>query len=164
MPLTPVPAAVLLRPAAPSDQDFLDALYLSTRDDLQALAADPALRPMIAALIVMQQKAQAASYQASYPGAACLVIEHGGAPVGRAVVHADGAGLRLVDLSVLPAARRQGCAAGALAQFQRRAAAGAHALHLTVRLDNAGARRLYQRLGFALISDDGLDAQMRWCP
>ncbi|WP_281218442.1 hypothetical protein [Janthinobacterium psychrotolerans] len=44
----------------------------------------------------MQQKAHAASCQASFPGAACLVIEH------------------------------------------------------------AGASRLYRRLGFAVVSDDGL--------
>lgn len=161
MPLT---AAVLLRSAAPSDQEFLDALYLSTRDDLQALAADPALRPMIAPMIAMQQKAQALSYQASYPGAEYLVIEHAGAPVGRAVVHADADGLRLVDLSVLPQARGQGCASSTLAQLQQRAAEGGCELHLTVRLANTGARRLYERLGFDVLSDDGLDARMRWRP
>lgn len=164
MPMTAAPAQVRLRPAAVSDQGFFDALFLSTRADLQALAGDPALTSMIAPLIAMQQKAQALSYQASHPGAEYLVIEHAGTPVGRAVVHGAAGCLRLVDISVLPQARGQGCAAGALAQLQQRAAADGCALHLTVRLDNAGARRLYDRLGFVAVSDDGLDARMRWLP
>lgn len=164
MPLTRAPAAVLLRPAVTSDQAFLDALYLSTRDDLQALAGDPALRPTIAALIAMQQQAQATGYRAAYPGAEYLVIEHGGAAVGRVVVHADDGSLRLVDISVLPAARGHGCATAVLSQLQQRAAGAAHAMHLTVRRDNAGARRLYQRLGFAIVADDALDLHLRWQP
>ena len=37
-------------------------------------------------------------------------------------------------------------------------------MHLTVRRDNAGARRLYQRLGFAIVADDALDLHLRWQP
>lgn len=162
--LNSVPAQVLLRPAAPSDQDFLDALYLSTRDDLLALAGDPALLPAIAPLIAMQQQAQAAGYQAAYPGAEYLVIEHGGVAVGRAVVHTGAGCLRLVDISVLPQARRQGCAAAVLLQLQQRAVRNAYDMRLTVRRDNAAARRLYQRLGFATAAEDALDLQLRWLP
>ena len=164
MPLTPAPAAVLLRSAASSDQAFLDALYLSTRDDLQALAGDPALRPTIAALIAMQQQAQAAGYRAAYPDAEYLVIEYGGGAVGRVVVHTSDGSLRLVDISVLPQARGQGCATAVLRRLQQRAAGAAHAMHLTVRRDNAGARRLYQRLGFAIVAEDDLDLHLRWLP
>lgn len=43
--------ALIVRPAGPAAQIFLEALYRSTRDDLLALPADPAL---LDGLVAMQ--------------------------------------------------------------------------------------------------------------
>lgn len=148
-----------IRPALPSDEAFLLALYRSTRADLLALLADPRY---IDALIAMQQHMQAAGYRSSYPDAQYEVLELDGAPAGRLVTAAVSGAVRVVDLAVMPQARGRGVAGEALRRLQRQAAQGGRDLTLAVRKDNAGARRLYAALGFAVESEDAAVLQLRW--
>ena len=60
---------------------------------------------------------------------------------------ADGA-IRLVDLCLLPAFRGRGIGTALLVDLQNEARAHGKSLDLSVAADNAGARRLYNRLGF----------------
>jgi len=158
-------ADIMLRPVEARDQAFTDALYDSTRDDLHIIQAD---KIVIQALLAMQKNAQAVSYRAHYPDAGYFIIEqrieqHKSA-VGRIVINSDGATLTVVDLSIMPSARRHGCASAVLRSLQRRAAAAGQTLQLTVRRSNTDASRLYLALGFVVESADAVCQQLRWTP
>lgn len=62
-----LPAPLLLRAIGADDQAFLSELYASTRDDLAAMAAEPAF---LAQLIGMQQRMQSQGYRSAFPDAA----------------------------------------------------------------------------------------------
>jgi ribosomal protein S18 acetylase RimI-like enzyme len=152
-------ATLQLRPAVPSDQAFFVELYRSTREDLLGLLADPRY---IDGLIAMQQQMQVAGYRSSYPDAFYQVLELDGAPVGRLVTAAVAGALRVVDIAVMPRARGRGVAGEALRRLQVKAGLDGRDLTLAVRKDNAGARRLYAALGFAVEAEDGAVLQLRW--
>lgn len=151
--------ALRLRLATAADAPCVETLYASTRDDLRAVASDPAI---IDLLISMQHRAQMAGYRSTYPDAEYLMIEWQGEAIGRVVIDSADATLRIVDISVLPAARRQGHASSVLRRLQERAAKAGQDLCLSVLHDNPGAWRLYLALGFAVEGQDDVRAQLRW--
>lgn len=165
--MTPDPLAALpalldpIRARAPDDADaaFLARLYASTRMDLHSATADAAF---VAALVAMQQRLQAAGYRNDFPGAAWLLLEHGGAPCGRIVVDAGPRALRLVDIALLPAARGQGLGSRVLRALQACAAPRGLAVTLSVHHSNPGARRLYLAQGFRTHATNSLSEQMIW--
>jgi ribosomal protein S18 acetylase RimI-like enzyme len=148
-----------IRDAIAADETFFAGLYRSTRDDLLALPADPSV---IDGLIAMQHRLQVAGYCNSYPQALYHVLERDGVAVGSLVtVVVDGA-VRVVDIAVLPSARRAGVATDALRRLQAQAAGAGRAVALSVRQDNVAARHLYEALGFAVDSEDTMRLELRW--
>lgn len=147
-----------LRPALPGDDGFLKALYASTRDDLRAMLAPP----MRDGLLDMQWRAQRAGYRHDFPDADDLIVEAGGAPLGRLLLERTLRPWRIVDIALLPAARGRGHGAALLGALQASAAAAGTGLALTVRRDNPGARRLYRAAGFVPTGGDALSEQMAW--
>jgi ribosomal protein S18 acetylase RimI-like enzyme len=154
-----VPSELLLRPATLADQAFAELLYASTRDDLNMLVSDSTI---INLLISMQYQAQVAGYKTTYPAAEYLIIEHQDEALGRVVIDSTAAILRIVDISVLPQARRQGCAGEILRRLQGRAAVAGQEMRLTVHQSNPAARRLYLALGFCVEAEDALSAHLWW--
>jgi len=152
-------STLTVRPAGPADDAFFAALYRSTRDDLLALPADPA---MIDGLVAMQHRMQVAGYRQAYPDARYQVLALDGVAVGRLVSAVVDGAVRVVDIAVLPQARGRGVAGEALRRLQAQAAAGGRGVVLAVRKDNAGARRLYAALGFAVAGDNDTDLELRW--
>lgn len=148
-----------LRPAGPADEAFFAALYRSTRDDLLALPLDPA---MLDGLVGMQHRMQLAGYRNDYPDAQYQVLELDGVAVGRLVTAAVDGAVRVVDIAVMPQARGQGVAGEALRRVQAQAAGEWRAVALSVRKDNAAARRLYAALGFAVDGEDEMSLELRW--
>lgn len=148
-----------IRDAGAADEAFFASLYRSTRDDLLALPADPSV---IDGLIAMQQRLQVADYRNSYPQAVYQVLERDGVAVGRLVTAAADGVIRVVDIAVLPSARRTGVAADVLRRLQAQAAGAGHAVALSVRQDNVAARHLYEALGFAVDSEDTMRLELRW--
>ena len=148
-----------IRDAGAADVAFFASLYRSTRDDLLALPVDPS---MIDSLIAMQHRLQVAGYRNSYPQAVYQVLERDGVAVGRLVTAAVDGVIRVVDIAVLPSARRTGVAADALRRLQAQAAGAGHAVVLSVRQDNVAARHLYEALGFAVDSEDTMRLELRW--
>jgi ribosomal protein S18 acetylase RimI-like enzyme len=148
-----------IRDAGAADEAFFASLYRSTRDDLLALPADPLV---IDGLIAMQQRLQVAGYRNSYPQAVYQVLERDGMAVGRLVTAAVDGVIRVVDIAVLPSARRTGVAADVLRRLQAQAAGAGHAVALSVRQDNVAARHLYEALGFAVDSDDTMRLELHW--
>jgi len=147
-----------LRPATSVDQAFLDALYRSTRTDLAALGASPA----IDAVIAMQQQIHESGQRAHFPQARHLLLEQDGCCVARIVLDQDAERLHLVDMAVLPLARRKGIASLLLRWMQHSAAALDVLLTLNVRTSNQTARDIYLKLGFVVCGGDAVFEQMRW--
>lgn len=155
-----LPAPYQLRDQCTGDDDaFAADLYRATRDDLRQMPGDPAF---VEQLISMQQRAQMLGYRQAYPQASYLVLQSADRPIGRLVIHREGAVLRLVDIAILPEARRQGAALAALTFLQALAAHDQLRIELAVGKDNLAARSLYQRLGFGLHGEDALQQQLAW--
>jgi ribosomal protein S18 acetylase RimI-like enzyme len=151
--------ALRLRPASVADAQCVETLYAATRTDLRTMVSDSTI---IDLLISMQHQAQIVGYRTTYPDAEYLMIEWHEEAIGRVVINSVAASLRIVDISVLPAARRQGHASAVLRCLQERAAAAGQELCLSVHQDNPDARRLYLALGFAVEAQDAVCAQLRW--
>ena len=151
--------ALRVRPATVADAPCIETLYASTRDDLRAMASDATT---VKLLIAMQHRAQMAGYRSTYPDAEYLMIEWQGETIGRVVINSADATLRIIDISVLPAARRQGHAGSVLRRLQECAAKAGQDMRLSVLHDNQDAWRLYLALGFAVEAQDDVRAQLRW--
>lgn len=142
-----IPGLVLRAPDA-ADQTFLDLLYASTRVDLQHAGLDPA---MLATLLTMQQRVHEQGQRNAFPHARHALLEAGGESLGRLVLDTDGQrGMRVIDIALLPQARRRGHGRAVLQALQRHAAALGMPLRLRVAGSNEQAMRLYLALGFTL--------------
>ena len=159
MEMTPLPAPLRWREAVAGDEAFLEALFAASREDLTWVQGDAAF---VQQLVRMQRQAQEMGVRQNYPQALRLVIEREGVAVGQAIANIGAQELRLVDIAVLPQARRAGIARAAVACLQAEAAARGLAVGLMVGRSNAPACALYAALGFQPVSQDTLFVQMQW--
>jgi ribosomal protein S18 acetylase RimI-like enzyme len=107
----------------------------------------------------MQTAAQRAGYAASFPEARDFVIvDEGGDAVGRLLLDETPSRARVVDLAVHPTAQRRGVATAALRDLMTRVPV----VELRVDRTNHRAIALYEHLGFAVVTADDLDLEMRW--
>ena len=161
MEIKPLPAPLRWREAGAGDEAFLEALFAASREDLQWVQGDAAF---VQQLVRMQRQAQEMGVRQNYPQALRLVIERDREPVGQAIVNIGGQELRLVDIAVLPLARRAGIARAAVACVQQEAAERGLPVGLMVGRANGAACALYGSLGFLPLSQDTLFVQMQWRP
>lgn len=152
-------ANATLRPARAADADFLFELFVHSRASTLALVElDPPTRD---ALLQMQFRAQDHGYRTRFPNARFDVIECDAAPIGRLVVDRSEGEIRVVDVALLPERRNRGIGTSLLRALLAEAAANGQAVTLHVARDNP-ARSLYQRLGFATVSEDAIYVAMTW--
>jgi ribosomal protein S18 acetylase RimI-like enzyme len=144
---------VSLRPAVESDQDFLRALFLSTRE--RELAALPGGAGAHTQLFNGQFSAQLHSYRHSFPQAIDAIIEVLGVAVGRLYVDRAPGTLHLIDISLLPVYRGRGIGTSLIRALLEEAASVGGSVKLSVAQSNP-ARSLYERLGFRTVSSDGI--------
>lgn len=155
---------VRLRHAVAQDEDFLRQLYLATQPietaswNMSATAREQ--------LLQMQFRGRSQTYTAQYPDAEDLIIclnEEGDVErrVGRHLVMRQEEAILGIDLAVLPAYQRQGLGRLVLQGVQRQCAQEGLRFRLQV-LHTNPARHLYDRLGFTIVSQDLLYAQMEW--
>jgi len=145
-----------LRPIEPGDQPFLLSLYASTRE--QELAAVPFTPEQKTAFLTQQFDAQSRHY-ARYEATTFELVLVGGEPAGRLIVARWPAELRIVDVALLPAFRGRGLGTRLLTPLV--AEAEERGLPLTIHVERENpARRLYRRLGFAPVADEGV--YQRW--
>ena len=137
------------------DEGFLAQLYLSCRPDLGAL---PVPRGVVSAIARHQQEQRDADYALRYPQAQSWLLESEEGPLGWLLLARAAPGMRVVDLAVAAGQRRKGVALAVLATLQREEAA----IALRVRADNGPARKLYARLGFGLVQDQGNVLELGW--
>lgn len=149
---------VSLRPEQPGDEDFLFAVYASTREEELALTNWD--EPMRRSFLNHQFNAMRQGYRSMFPAGEFWIIELDGQPAGRLVVNRAAAEIRVVDLALLPAHRNRGI--GTL--LMRRICAGADKpVRLTVLKFNR-AFHWYARLGFAKIGEQGVYDELEWRP
>lgn len=148
-------------PAGASDQDFLREVFASTkRIELHLLGPHASTRD---AFIQMQMLAQRRTITLHYPAAIELVVRHHGQPAGRLWLHEDQDGLRVVDITILPAFQRMGGASACLQALLNLADADGVPVHLHVLQDNP-VRHWYGGLGFEITSVSGLYQAMTRIP
>lgn len=154
----PVTAAaafgITYRPMTDDDLPFVAALYATTR--AEELAATGWPEAMQAAFLEQQHRAQHGHYRAVHPDGEWLLIERGGAPIGRLYLATQEGMLLIVDISLLPAARGAGLGTAILTDLL---AAETRPVQLHVEHLNP-ARRLYERLGFVQVEEQAIRIRM----
>jgi ribosomal protein S18 acetylase RimI-like enzyme len=146
-------ADVRLRPVSADDAGFLLRLYASTRE--AELALLPWEQGAKEAFVRMQFAAQDRYYRQTFPGARHDIILAGEEPAGRLYVHRGPEAMLVVDLALLPGHRGRGIGTALLRELLSEAAAAGAPVRLHVEHDSP-ARRLYERLGFRPIVDQGV--------
>jgi ribosomal protein S18 acetylase RimI-like enzyme len=150
---------VSLRPAAPEDQDLLYRIYASTRaEELTLVDWDEAQKE---AFLRMQFAAQDRHYRHHFAGASFDVVVVDGEPAGRLYVDRRPDEMRIVDIALLPEFRRRGTGTLLLRALMAEAETEAKPLRIHVERFNP-ALRLYQRLGFSAVGDQGVYLLLEW--
>jgi ribosomal protein S18 acetylase RimI-like enzyme len=157
---TPPPdTPVTLRPVSAEDEAFLLTVYASAR--AQELAQVPWSDAQRAAFLQMQFTAQQNHYRAHFPDARHEIIEANDLAVGRLYVDRREQEIRILDITVLPEYRRRGIGSSLLRALMDEAAAAGKSV--TIHVENFNpSRHLFERLGYRLLEDDGLNLLFEW--
>jgi ribosomal protein S18 acetylase RimI-like enzyme len=140
-----------LRLADENDETALRELFGSSRAAEFGLLP-PAVRDQ---LLELQYRAQRSQYSDAFPHAVYEIIEIDGLAIGRMITATTADGIRLVDLAIAAAHQGRGVGTSVLGRLCTRADAARKRVELTVWAQNGGARRLYERLGFAAGQETG---------
>jgi ribosomal protein S18 acetylase RimI-like enzyme len=152
---------ISLRPASPSDNDFLLHVYARTRQEEMAFSGwSPAQQ---SSFVRMQYDARKHGYDASYPSSETSVISIGDVPAGSIIIFRSPSETRLVDIALLPEFRSRGIGGEVIRMLISEADDAGSALRLSV-LGSNQARHLYERLGFIVKGGDAMYCEMEWVP
>jgi ribosomal protein S18 acetylase RimI-like enzyme len=153
---------VTLRPVVEGDEEFLLAVYGSTREEeLAQVAWQPGQKE---AFLRMQCDAQRAEYEARFPDAEYDVIVVDGRPAGRLWIGRRETETRLLDIALLPEFQNRGVGAALLGRLIEDARRTGLPLRHMVFVLNEGAKRFYERLGFRVFEEIGAYHHMEWRP
>ncbi|AGA92248.1 acetyltransferase [Thioflavicoccus mobilis 8321] len=156
-----LPNGLGLRPARPSDQPFLAALYSSTRADLRLIDGE---QELVESIIDMQFRAQTMGYGQQFPNAMYFIVEKLNERIGKATIDFGSSAVHVVDIAFIPIARGRGYGATVLQAIQQIAGQLKAPMLLSVKKDNLPARRLYQKMGFQLEQSGAAHDQLVWYP
>ncbi len=145
---------VALRPVSEDDREFLFELYASTR--AEELAQVPWTDEQKRAFLWGQFEAQDHEYRRAYPDGVFSIVELSTNRAGRFYLRHGPTDTRIVDLALLPAYRGWGIGSRLLGELAAEADRRERSLSIHVESFNVGARRLYERFGFALAEDKGV--------
>jgi ribosomal protein S18 acetylase RimI-like enzyme len=149
-------ADVQIVPASLDDVDFLaQAMYLGSHP------APPVDVPAPADWLAGAQERTRQDVQGEVPDSTIYVICSGAARAGRLRVVRERQRLFLAGIQILPQFRNAGLGTAVITTLLREARDRAQPLELTVDKANSDAERLYRRLGFERIGEDGDDHVMR---
>jgi ribosomal protein S18 acetylase RimI-like enzyme len=152
---------VTLRPVVEGDEAFLLKVYAGTRaDELTLIPWDETQKQ---AFVEMQFKAQSEHYRRSYASADNRIVLLNGRPAGRILVDRSEHEITLIDIALLTEHRRLGIGTRLIEELLDEAEGAAKPVRLHVLKSNR-AFRLYERLGFSRVADDGVYLEMKWLP
>ena len=152
---------ITLRPITVEDEPFLYRVYADTREDeLSPLGWDETEKD---SFLRMQFNAQHGFYQEQFPAADFDIILAGDQPIGRLYVDRRDDEIRVVDIALLLEHRNAGIGSMLLNGLLAEASAEGKLVRIHVERFNP-ALRLYERLGFIQVGDNGVYYLMEWCP
>ena len=150
---------ISFRPAGPDDEEFLYQLYCTTRrKEIEAMGLEPAQQEMF---LRMQFVAQNMSYRAEFPEPVHNIILFEGRPAGRVMTMRMETVDRYIDLAILPEYQKLGIGTQIIKDLLDETARAGLAARLHVLKSNRAAQ-LYERLGFSIVDDDGVNYIMVW--
>ncbi len=149
------------RPIRDEDRDFLQRLYGSTRAD--ELAQTGWTDEEKARFVEFQFGAQHDYYREQFPDASFDVVLVDDAAAGRLYVDRRQDEIRLIDVALLPEFRRRGIGGRLMSRVLDEARAAGLPVQIHVEQNNP-AMRLYDRLGFRRVEEQGVYWLMRWDP
>lgn len=154
--------AVTLRPVTPADDEFLLAVYGSTREEeLAQVAWGEGQKELF---LRSQLNAQRAAYESRFPEANYDVILYEGRPAGRLWVARTPEQIRLLDIALLPEFQKRGVGARLVGQLiEESERTGTPLRHMVFEL-NTEAFRFYERLGFERVDRTGMYVLMERRP
>jgi len=150
-----------LRPCEPEDAEFLYRVYASTRQE--ELAQVPWSDTEREAFLRMQFHAQHTHYHTHYADADYQIILLAGVPIGRLYVDRSATEIILMDIALLPNLRGGGIGTKLIRAVLEEADHAGIMTSLYVEQSNP-AMRLYKRLGFQQIKDEGIYWRMERQP
>ena len=153
--------ATTLRRITAADEAFLRRLYGSTREE--ELAQTSWTDDEKQEFLRFQFDAQHKYYTEQFPDAAFDVIEFCGASVGRLYVDRREDEIRLIDIAFLPENRGGGMGSAILKELMEEAKSVGKPVAIHVEQNNP-AMRLYLRLGFRMLEEQGVYHLMQWSP
>lgn len=150
-----------LRPVQGCDDAFLLKLYGSTRE--QELAPVPWTADQKQQFVRMQFEAQKMHYAAEHPSAAHMVVCINGDAAGRLYLDRSGEDFHILDLTLMPEFRNSGAGSFLLRQIMAEAKEAGKPVSIFVETFNPSLR-LFQRLGFTSLRQEGFHLFMQWRP
>lgn len=150
---------VTLRRVEPTDEPFLRALYITTRDDLAHL---PLSEDQKSSLLLMQYEAQRRQYEIEFPQADHDIVLYGGKAVGRYLIDQREDEIMGIDLSILPEYRSLGIGATVIGNTLKEAKSSDRPFRFHVSVNNRRAMRLYERLGCSVSGSSATEFEMEW--
>jgi len=161
---TTLPAGhvLTLRRVTPEDDEFLLALYSSTRE--AELAQVEWVEGQKDLFLRWQFQLQRSEYETRFPDADYYVVLLDNQPAGRIWIGSDDEQIRLLDIALLPEYQNRGAGTTLLRRLIDQAALEGKPLRHMVFVLNNDAHRFYERLGFIVIEDLGAYKHMEWRP
>jgi ribosomal protein S18 acetylase RimI-like enzyme len=150
-----------LRPAGPADAEVLYRIYASTREE--ELAVVPWDAAQKEAFLRMQFTAQDTHYHANFPQASYDLIMAGEQVLGRLYLDRGQTAWNVIDIALLPDHRGKGIGSRLMTEVLAEAGAQNKPVEIHVERFNP-ARRLYDRLGFRQVADQGVYLLLEWKP
>ena len=145
--------SIILRPACPDDEAFLFDLFCSVHEQTFALLDIPEEKEND--LLHMQFTAQQQQYRGQYPNADFDLVLRDAIPIGSFTALRGPDKFVLIDISLLPEQRNLGVGAKLVSELIKQARAAGQPVRAHV-LRGSPAWRLWQRLGFEKMGDDGV--------
>ena len=152
---------ISFRPIRDNDLSFLNALYASTREEEMKMV--PWTKQQKSDFLTSQFDAQHKFYQEQFPNAELNLILFQERIIGRLYLDYREEEIRIVDIAIIPTARRSGIGTQLLKDVISTAAMSKKAVRIHVEKNNP-ALSLYQRLDFNAVEDQGVYQLMEWRP
>lgn len=150
---------VRLRPVNQEDDAFIYEVYKTTR--VEEMRHVPWNDEQREAFLKMQFSAQQTHYSTYYKDTSHDIILLGKQPVGRLYVAREEDGIRILDITILPEHRNKGLGTPLIKDLMAEAARAHLPLSIHVEFYNP-SHRLFDRLGFSKVEDDGFNHLMEW--
>ncbi len=150
---------ITLRDVVPEDEPFLFEVYASTR--AQEMALVPWDDEQRKSFLTMQFVAQHSHYREQFPEASYSVILRDDSAVGRFYILREEREIRILDITVLPEYRNGGVGTTLLRDLLNEAEQSGKRVLIYVETFNPSLR-LFERLGFKSIAEEGLNFLLEW--